>query len=70
MTKQLNKICSAKAKMKLSHLRTACYLYNQFTDYDSSYLELRGNFPQLELSQKEQAKALIKWLRSWGVSSV
>jgi len=57
---------SAKAKMKLSHLRTACYLYNQFTDYDSSYLELRGNFPQLELSQKDQAKALIKWLRSWG----
>ena len=52
--------------MKLSHLRTACYLYNQFTDYDSSYLELRRNYPNLELSNNGQAKALIKWLRSWG----
>jgi hypothetical protein len=52
--------------MKISHLRTACYLYNQFTDYDSSYLELQRKYPILELNQKEQVIALIKWLRSWG----
>lgn len=52
--------------MTLSHLRIACYLYNQFTDYDSSYLELRNKYPRLELSQKEHVKDLIKWLRSWG----
>lgn len=52
--------------MKISHLRTACYLYNQFTDYDSSYLDLLRNYPILELNQKEQVIALIKWLRSWG----
>ena len=52
--------------MKLSHLRTACYLYNQFTDYDSSYLDLRRQYPILELNKKEQVIALIEWLRSWG----
>jgi hypothetical protein len=52
--------------MKISHLRTACYLYNQFTDYDSSYLDLLREYPILELNKKEQVIALIKWLRSWG----
>jgi len=52
--------------MKISHLRTACYLYNQFTDYDSSYLDLLSEYPILELNKKDQVKALIKWLRSWG----
>ena len=52
--------------MKISHLRTACYLYNQFTDYDSSYLDLLRKYPILELNQKEQVIALLKWLRSWG----
>ena len=52
--------------MRISHLRTACYLYNQFTDYDSSYLDLLRNYPILELNQKDQVIALIKWLRSWG----
>ena len=52
--------------MKLLHLRIACYLYNQFTDYDSSYLELQNKYPILDLNKSEQVKALIKWLRSWG----
>jgi hypothetical protein len=52
--------------MKLLYLRVACYLYNQFTDYDSSYLELQNKYPILDLKKTEQVKALIKWLRSWG----
>lgn len=52
--------------MKLSHLRTACYLYNQFTDYDTSYLDLLRKYPILDLNKTEQVKALIQWLRSWG----
>lgn len=52
--------------MKLLHLKIACYLYNQFTDYDNSYLELSKKHPNLELNQNTHAKALIEWLRSWG----
>lgn len=52
--------------MKLLHLRIACYLYNQFTGYDYSYLELSKKYPNLELNETEQIKALVKWLRSWG----
>lgn len=52
--------------MKLSHLKIACYLYNQFTNYDSSYLEMTKKYPDLDLSQDLQTKALIEWLRSWG----
>ena len=52
--------------MKLAHLRTACYLYNQFTDYDSSYVKLRADYPQLDLDIEKHAIALVKWLRSWG----
>lgn len=52
--------------MKLLHLRIACYLYNQLTDYDESYLELSKQYPNLDLSKTEHIEALIKWLRSWG----
>lgn len=52
--------------MKLLHLKIACYLYNQFTEYDDSYLKLSKEYPYLNLSKKEHVKALIKWLRSWG----
>jgi hypothetical protein len=52
--------------MKLLHLKIACYLYNQFTDYDSTYLELSDKYPNLDLNQPTQIKALIEWLRSWG----
>jgi len=52
--------------MKLLHLKIACYLYNQFTDYDSSYLKLSKEYPNLDLTQTSQIKALIEWLRSWG----
>jgi hypothetical protein len=52
--------------MKLAHLRTACYLYNQFSDYDASYLSLATKYPNLQLNSKNQVIALIEWLRSWG----
>lgn len=52
--------------MKLTHLKTACYLYNQFTDYDSTYLELRQRHPHLNLGEERQVRDLLKWLRSWG----
>jgi hypothetical protein len=52
--------------MKLLHLKIACYLYNQFTDYDDSFLKLSTEYPNLDLNEKEHIKALIKWLRSWG----
>lgn len=52
--------------MKLAHLRTACYLYNQFSDYDASYLSLATKYPNLQLKSKSQVIALIEWLRSWG----
>ena len=52
--------------MELLHLRIACYLYNQLTDYDYSYLELIGQYPNLDMNKTEHIKALIKWLRSWG----
>jgi len=52
--------------MKLAHLRTACYLYNQFSDYDAKYLSLATKYPNLELNKTDQVIALIEWLRSWG----
>ncbi|HVO65170.1 MAG TPA: hypothetical protein VMT12_01715 [Syntrophales bacterium] len=52
--------------MKLAHLRTACYLYNQFSDYDAKYLSLSTKYPNLQLNSKDQVIALIEWLRSWG----
>jgi len=52
--------------MKLLHLKIACYLYNQFTDYDDSYLKLSEKYPNLALNENTQTKALIEWLRSWG----
>ena len=52
--------------MKLLHLQIACYLYNQFTDYDGSYLKLSEEYPNLDLNQNSHTKALIDWLRSWG----
>lgn len=52
--------------MKLLHLKIACYLYNQFTDYDNSYLKLLEKYPNLDLNETEHVKALIEWLRSWG----
>jgi len=52
--------------MKLAHLRIACYLYNQFSDYDSKYLSLSQKYPILQLNDKAQVIALLKWLRSWG----
>ncbi|OGP74215.1 MAG: hypothetical protein A2V86_13865 [Deltaproteobacteria bacterium RBG_16_49_23] len=52
--------------MKLAHLRTACYLYNQFSDYDAKYLSLSTKYPNLQLNDKDQVIALIEWLRSWG----
>lgn len=52
--------------MKLLHLKIACYLYNQFTDYDNSYLELSKKHPNLELNNPRHIKDLIEWLRSWG----
>ena len=52
--------------MKLAHLRTACYLYNQFSDYDAKYLSLSTKYPNLQLNSKDQVMAVIEWLRSWG----
>ena len=52
--------------MRLLHLRIACYLYDQFTNYDRSYLELSEKYPNLDLNGTEHVKALIEWLRSWG----
>lgn len=52
--------------MNLLHLKIACYLYNQFTDYDQSYLELLNSNANLDLAQRGNVRALIKWLRSWG----
>lgn len=52
--------------MKLSHLKTACYLYNQFSDYDAKYLALSKKHPNLKLNNKDQVIAVIEWLRSWG----
>jgi hypothetical protein len=52
--------------MKLAHLRTASYLYNQFSDYDAKYLSLSTKYPNLQLNSKDQVIALIEWLRSWG----
>ncbi len=52
--------------MQLLHLKIACYLYNQFTDYDDSYLRLSKEYPNLDLNQNTHIKALIEWLRSWG----
>jgi len=52
--------------MKLLHLKIACYLYNQFTDYDNSYLKLSQKYPYLDLHDNYHIKALIEWLRSWG----
>jgi hypothetical protein len=52
--------------MKLAHLRTACYLYNQFSDYDAKYLSLSTKYPNLQLNRKDQVIAVIEWLRSWG----
>ena len=52
--------------MKLAHLRTACYLYNQFSDYDAKYLSLATKYPNLELNKTDQVIAQIEWLRSWG----
>ncbi len=52
--------------MKLLHLKIACYLYNQFTDYDDSYLKLLREYPNLDLNQAKHIKTLIEWLRSWG----
>lgn len=52
--------------MKISHLRAACYLYNQFTGYDSSYIDLQTKHSSLKLDKKEHVIDLIRWLRSWG----
>lgn len=52
--------------MRLLHLRIACYLYNQFTNYDQSYSELSKKYQNLDPNKTEHVIALIKWLRSWG----
>jgi len=52
--------------VKLSHLKTACYLYTQFTEYNSSYVDLFQAYPHLDLSEERQVKSLLQWLRSWG----
>jgi hypothetical protein len=52
--------------MKLKQLKIACYLYNNFTDYDSSYLELRKDIGSSAAINPDNCKALMKWLRSWG----
>ena len=52
--------------MRLLHLRIACYLYDQFTDFDYSYLKLSEKYQNLNLNETEHVKALIEWLRSWG----
>ena len=51
--------------MKLLHLKIACYLYNQFTDYDKSYLELLMSNSTPDMNNRGNTIALIKWLRSW-----
>lgn len=52
--------------MKLLHLKIACYLYNQFSNYDESYIKLSKKYSNLDLSNSNQAQALIEWLRTWG----
>lgn len=51
--------------INLLHLKIACYLYNQFTNYDDSYLELSKKYSSLDLTKSIQIKALIEWLRAW-----
>ena len=52
--------------MKLLHLRIACCLYNQITDYDNEYLKFSKQYPNLDLSKSGHIQGLIKWLRTWG----
>jgi len=52
--------------MNLVNLKVACFLYNQFTDYDNNYLKFLSKYENLDLIVKDQVVDLIKWLRSWG----
>ncbi len=52
--------------MKLLHLKIACYLYNQFTDYDKKYLEFSRVYKNLNINKKKHIVALVQWLRAWG----
>jgi len=52
--------------MNLQNLKIACYLYDRFTDYDQSYLDLANKYKNLDLNVNDQIIDLIKWLRSWG----
>lgn len=52
--------------MKLQNLRVACYLYNQFSNYDQKYLDLSNKYLNLDLNVNDHITDLIKWLRSWG----
>jgi len=52
--------------MKLIHLEIACYLYNQFTEYDNSYVNLIEKHPRIDLQDNLHIKSLLEWLRSWG----
>jgi hypothetical protein len=53
--------------MNLAELAFACYVYGRINDFDGSYLRfLRNTSPQLDLSQEQHRKALLKWLNDWG----
>jgi len=52
--------------MNLVNLKVACFLYNQFTDYDNNYLKFLSRYKSIDLSTIDQVIDLIKWLRSWG----
>ena len=52
--------------MNIKNLKVACYLYNQFTNYDQNYLHIINKYTPLDLDKNKHIIVLLKWLRSWG----
>lgn len=52
--------------MELIELKIACYLYNQITKNDESYLDLVEDYKDLDLNNIKHISRLLDWLRSWG----
>lgn len=52
--------------MELLELKIACYLYNQITKNDESYLDLVKDYKDLNLNNTKHISRLLDWLRSWG----
>lgn len=52
--------------MRLFDLKIACYIYNQITEYDDSYCELKKKHNELDFRKKDHIINLLDWLRKWG----